>query len=428
MCKGASTLVTVIYPILADMLGHSFYMKKNQSNFLEFYKINGLLVPLFRLLVITLGLTLLFFISGKLSVLLALFILLGMVIAEYIRSKKALIASNEHLETDVEERTVALVHVNEQLKKEIIERKQAETALRQLETEKNKLIASLQAQTQQLETTLQNLKKTQTQLIQNEKMWSLGQLVAGVAHEINNPISFIYGNLTYVREYTDYLLKLVLLYQKHYPCPLAEITALLAGSEIDFIIEDLPKILESMNTGANRISNIVQNLKQFSRLHETGMKAVDINESITSTLLILEHRLKFGIQQSIGVIKQYGVLPKVKSYPGELNQVFMHIINNAIDALQESVKSKNNPQIIINTQLKNNQKVSISIKDTALGMTEEVRRQIFNPFFTTKPVGKGTGLGLAVSHEIIAEKHKGEITCISTLGEGTEFIIEIPLG
>ncbi|MBW4600577.1 MAG: ATPase [Calothrix sp. FI2-JRJ7] len=403
-------------------------MKKNQSNFLEFYKINGLLVPLFRLLVITLGLTLLFFISGKLSVLLALFILLGMVIAEYIRSKKALIASNEHLETDVEERTVALVHVNEQLKKEIIERKQAETALRQLETEKNKLIASLQAQTQQLETTLQNLKKTQTQLIQNEKMWSLGQLVAGVAHEINNPISFIYGNLTYVREYTDYLLKLVLLYQKHYPCPLAEITALLAGSEIDFIIEDLPKILESMNTGANRISNIVQNLKQFSRLHETGMKAVDINESITSTLLILEHRLKFGIQQSIGVIKQYGVLPKVKSYPGELNQVFMHIINNAIDALQESVKSKNNPQIIINTQLKNNQKVSISIKDTALGMTEEVRRQIFNPFFTTKPVGKGTGLGLAVSHEIIAEKHKGEITCISTLGEGTEFIIEIPLG
>lgn len=219
-----------------------------------------------------------------------------------------------------------------------------------------------------------------------------------------------------------------MLYQKHYPCPLPEITALLAGSEIDFIIEDLPKILESMNTGANRISNIVQNLKQFSRLHETGMKAVDINESITSTLLILEHRLKFGIQQSIAVIKQYGVLPKVKCYPGDLNQVFMHIINNAIDALQESVKSKKNPQIIIHTQLKNNQKVSISIKDTALGMTEEVRRQIFNPFFTTKLVGKGTGLGLAVSHEIIVEKHKGEITCISTPGEGTEFIIEIPLG
>lgn len=427
MYNEASTLVTVIYPILADMLGHSFYMKKNQSNFLALYKIKSLVVPMFRLLAITLGLMLLFFISVKLSVLLALSILFGAVLTECVRSRKALIASNEHLETRVEERTVTLVHVNEQLNKEIIERKQAETALRQSETEKIELIASLQAQTQQLETTLQDLKKTQTQLIQNEKMWSLGQLVAGVAHEINNPISFIYGNLTYVREYTDYLLKLVLLYQKHYPCPLPEIATLLAGSEIDFIIEDLPKILESMNTGANRISNIVQNLKQFSRLHETGMKAVDINESITSTLVILEHRLKFGIQQSIAVITQYGVLPKVKCYAGDLNQVFMHIINNAIDALQKSIKSKNHPQITIHTQLKNNQKVSISIKDTALGMTEEVRRQIFNPFFTTKPVGKGTGLGLAVSHEIIVEKHKGEIQCISTPGEGTEFIIEIPV-
>lgn len=354
-------------------------------------------------------------------------LLLAAVLAERARTRKALIASKEQLETRVEERTATLVQVNEQLKKEIIERRQVETALRESEGEKNELIASLQAQTQKLETTLQDLKKTQAQLIQNEKMWSLGQLVAGIAHEINNPISFIYGNLTYVGEYTNYLLKLILLYQKHYLYPSPEIVALLAENELDFILEDLPQILNSMNTGANRISNIVQNLRTFSRLDETGIKAIDINESITNTLLILEHRLKLSTQQSIQVIKQYGVVPKVQCYPGELNQVFMNIISNAIDALQESIEFKNNPQILINTELIN-QKISISIEDTALGMTEEVRRQIFNPFFTTKPAGKGTGLGLAVSHQIIVEKHKGEIKCISTPGKGTEFIIEIPLG
>ncbi|BAZ09256.1 integral membrane sensor signal transduction histidine kinase [Calothrix sp. NIES-4071] len=353
-------------------------------------------------------------------------LLLAAVLAERARSRKALITSNEQLETCVEERTATLVHMNEKLKKEIMERKQVETALRRSEGEKSQLIASLQAQTQKLETTLQNLKKTQVQLIQNEKMSSLGQLVAGIAHEINNPISFIYGNLTYVREYADYLLKLLMLYQKHFLYPPPEIIALLAENELNFIIEDLPRVLDSMNKGANRISSIVDNLHKFARLDETGIKRVDINESISSTLLILEHRLK-SKHQSIEVIKQYGVLPKIACYPGELNQVFINIINNAIDALQDSSNFKNNPQIIINTRLKNHQYISISIKDTALGMTEEIRRQIFDPFFTTKPVGKGTGLGLAISHQIIVEIHKGEIKCISTEGEGTEIIIEIPI-
>lgn len=286
----------------------------------------------------------------------------------------------------------------------------------------------------QLQQTLQELQHTQVQLIQSEKMSSLGQLVAGVAHEINNPVNFIYGNLMHFREYTQQLLTLINLYQQQdYYHP--KIANFIAQIDLNFVIEDVPKILTSMEVGADRIREIVLNLRNFSRLDEAEMKPVDIHEGINSTLLFLEHYIKGKYpQQEIRIIKHYGNLPFVECYAGGLNQVFMNILHNAIDALrQEEIEylkggiNNYTDSITIDTKVKDKKYVLISIKDSGLGITEEVKKRIFDPFFTTKPVGKGTGLGLSISYQIIVDKHKGKIKCISAPGTGTEFVIEIPI-
>lgn len=287
----------------------------------------------------------------------------------------------------------------------------------------------------QLEQTLIELKRTQSQLVHAEKMSSLGQLVAGVAHEINNPVNFIHGNLTYLEDYAQNLLNVVQLYQHHYPNPVAEIQGQADAIDLAFLQEDLLKIVTSMKLGTERIRNIVLSLRIFSRMDEAQFKSVDIHEGIDSTLLILQHRLKKKQEHSeIQVIRNYGNLPLVECYAGQLNQVFMNILVNAIDAIEELNQKRtlpeikeNSSQITISTSVIDAQWVQIAIADTGLGITEEIQEQIFNPFFTTKPIGKGTGMGMAISDQIITEKHGGKLMFFSTPGRGTEFVIHIPI-
>ncbi len=387
--------------------------------------------------------------------------------------------------------------------RDISDRKKVEIALRNSEArERNKA--------EQLEIALKELRQTQAQLIHTEKMSSLGQLVAGIAHEINNPISFIYGNISYSNQYIKDLLKLINLYQQHYPTPDVEIQSQIEEIELDFVKEDLPKIMSSMHSGAERIRAIVLSLRNFARLDESDKKLVNIHDGINSTLLILKNRLNLvtglakGMKsEGIQVIKNYGNLPLVECYPGQLNQVFMNVLNNAIDALEISISSnswmpqnkqlnskvldmkkrsktqekttlkigsritnnnlqdslenlgysrkalvvnsntnskqildlakQNNqekqkkPTISISTEIVDNNLICIRIADNGLGMNEKISKHIFDPFFTTKPVGKGTGLGLAISYKIVVEKHGGNIQCHPALGEGCEFVIQIPV-
>lgn len=295
-----------------------------------------------------------------------------------------------------------------------------------------------QTQAQQVSSALQKLQQTQAQLVQHEKMSSLGQLVAGVAHEINNPVNFIHGNISYIKNYVQDLLDLIQLYQTCYPEANELISDKVEEIDLPFMTQDLHKILGSMEMGTHRIRQIVSSLRNFSRLDEAEIKPVELHEGIDNTLIILKSRLKASEQQpEFKVIRKYGQLPLVECHAGQLNQVFMNILSNAIDAL-EGVAS---PTITIQTRLVKQAEegealleqqaecpyVEVRIRDNGSGMDESVRQKIFDPFYTTKPVGKGTGLGLSISYQIVVDKHHGVLQCISEAGQGTEFIIQIPV-
>ncbi|MBE8986188.1 ATP-binding protein [Nostoc sp. LEGE 12450] len=323
----------------------------------------------------------------------------------------------------------------DELAKEVQRRKQAEEALWKANQE---LEIRVEERTTALQETLNELQLTQTQLIQAEKMSSLGQMVAGIAHEINNPVSFIYGNLHHAHKYTHDLLKLVQIYQQVCPNTPLEIQRELEEIDLDFLIQDITKLFQSMTVGTERIQEIVKSLRNFSRLDEAELKQVNIHEGIDSALMILEHRLQARHEYpQIKVIKKYSQLPNVTCYPGQLNQVFMNILANAIDALEAlAVNSQttdnqkltnNNPQIQIKTEVINEKWIAVSIADNGLGIDEQVHSKVFDPFFTTKTVGKGTGLGLSVSYQIIVEKHGGQLSCFSVPGKGAEFVIKIPV-
>ncbi|MEH1935296.1 MAG: AAA family ATPase [Nostoc sp.] len=285
---------------------------------------------------------------------------------------------------------------------------------------------------EQLAQSLHKLQQTQAQLVQTEKMSSLGQLVAGVAHEINNPVNFIFGNLSHANNYSQDVLGLLELYQKHYPSPHAEIQEEALAIDLEFVLEDLPKLLSSMRVGADRIRQIVASLRNFSRMDEAEMKTVNIHDGIDSTIMILQHRFKAKSDSpGIELVKHYGNLPTVECYAGQLNQVFMNVLSNAIDALEESLidnqEQITTPTITIYTEQIDAHQIEIRIADNGLSIPESVRQRLFDPFFTTKPVGKGTGMGLSISYQIVTEKHGGSLSCISEPGEGAEFQIRIPV-
>ncbi|MEJ1930428.1 ATP-binding protein [Nostoc sp. NIES-2111] len=308
-----------------------------------------------------------------------------------------------------------------------------------------KAAAQAKAQTEKLQKALHELQLAQTKLIQSEKMSSLGQLMAGVAHEINNPVNFICGNLKYVADYAKDLLHLLHQYQKLLPVVPPELEVELDTVDLEFIQEDLPKLLDSMKIGSDRIVEIVKSLKNFSRHDEAEMKTVNIHDGIDGTLMILRHRLKPNPHHpGIEIIKDYADIPLIECYPGQLNQVFMNILANAIDALEESMVNSQQstvnsqqsivnpelwtkPQISIRTEALNNQWVVIRIADNGPGIKPEIIERIYDPFFTTKEVGKGTGLGMAISHQIVVERHRGILKCRSQPGQGTEFWIQIPV-
>ncbi|MDY7020696.1 MAG: ATP-binding protein [Cyanobacteriota bacterium] len=332
---------------------------------------------------------------------------------------------NSKLKTQAEKQK----RLNARLSQEVTERQEAEAALQKSEAE-------LREKNQILEQMLPQLQATQDQVIQSEKISSLGQLVGGIAYEIDNPISYINGNLSYLQKYSQNLLNFIQLYQKYYPNPDQAIQAQAEEIDLPFIKEDLLRILASMQLGTERIHDIVRSLRNFSQMDEAEFKPMSIHEALNNTLLILQHRLKDKPQQpDIQVIKNYGNLPLVDCYAGLLNQVFMNILTNAIDALEEvKIQSsddrqvqKNPPQIKIKTSVTQSEFVKIAIADNGVGIPQDIQQQIFDPFFTTKPIGKGTGMGMAISYQIITEKYHGKLECFSKRGKGTIFVIKIPV-
>ncbi len=299
---------------------------------------------------------------------------------------------------------------------------------------KEQLIEAQIKQNSELQLTLEDLHSTQTQMIHSEKMAALGQMVAGVAHEINNPLNFIHSNLNPIDEYTEDLLTLSAAYQEHYPNPPKALQEEIEAADLEFLKEDMTKLMQSMRVGTERIREIVKSLRNFSRLDESDCKAVDVHEGINNTIMILQHRLKGNSERpNIELNKDFGQFPLVECFAGQLNQVFMNLLANAIDALEESNQGRSyqdivdNPNTIwIHTYQQDEGWIAIAIADNGAGMTKDAAARIFNPFFTTKAVGKGTGLGLAISHQIITERHQGKIWCDSTPGEGTKFVIKIP--
>ncbi|MGG6297177.1 PAS domain-containing sensor histidine kinase [Leptolyngbya sp. AN02str] len=304
--------------------------------------------------------------------------------------------------------------------------KQTKEQLQALNDELERRVAE---RTIELTQALHTLQQAQMHLVQNEKMSSLGQLVAGVAHEINNPVNFIYGNLSHAHDYTQNLLKLIQIYQRNYLNLPDGVQAEIDEIDTQFLIQDFPKLLQSMRVGAERIQKIVASLRVFSRMDEAEMKAVDLHEGIDSTLMILQHRLKAKSDRpDIAVLKEYGTLPLIESYAGQLNQVFMNILTNAIDALEDATVAQPNlkPYIKIRTQLQGSNQVLIEISDNGFGIPKAQQQRLFDPFFTTKPIGKGTGLGLSISYQIVTERHGGVLSCHSEFGQGTTFRIQVP--
>ncbi|MEP0919617.1 ATP-binding protein [Leptolyngbya sp. DQ-M1] len=306
---------------------------------------------------------------------------------------------------------------------DITDLKRAKEALEQanevLESRVAERTTELSQRNAELEATLSSLNQTQTQLIQSERMSSLGQLVAGIAHEVNNPVNFIHGNLRYADAYTRDLIRVIQLYQKHYPELIAEIQHTIDEIDLGFLLDDVARVFASMRTGTTRIQEIVKSLRSFSRLDEAALKTIDINAAIEQTLTLLQHRLK---AQHITIVKHYGTVAPIDCYAGQLNQVWMNLINNAIDAI-ETVENRT---IEIWTDQQSDQTVKVRIRDTGIGISAEIRPRIFDPFFTTKPVGKGTGMGLALSYQTIVEQHRGSIECFPVLPQGTEFIVKLP--
>ncbi|WP_160148424.1 sensor histidine kinase [[Leptolyngbya] sp. PCC 7376] len=303
------------------------------------------------------------------------------------------------------------------------------------EIERQNTEQKLKQQNQRLEETLMELKQTQAQLIQAEKMSSLGHMIAGISHEINNPISFICGNLEHANQYYDDLLKIIQLYQQEYPQPSTVIQEELESLDFDFIQIDIKKLLQSMQIGSQRISKIVESCRNFSRLNEATFKVVDIHEGLESALMIVQSRIHSSDQNfEINIVKSYGELPRIFCSPGQLNQVFLNLLNNAIDALEEAHQKRNQEGVLephhtlqIQTTLTLENQVVISIADNGIGIPNEIQDKIFDPFFTTKPTGKGRGLGLSVSYQIITDIHGGTLNCYSSVGGRTEFVVTLPI-
>ncbi|MDJ1181958.1 hybrid sensor histidine kinase/response regulator [Roseofilum casamattae] len=326
-----------------------------------------------------------------------------------------------------------LADQNQSLKQEIAERERAELALQAFNEELEKRVLE---RTEKLQQAMKDLQDTQLQLVQNEKMFALGQLVAGVAHEINNPVGFIVGNLSHAEQYIQDTIEHIKLYQQYYPNPNPEIVDHYEDIELDYILQDLPDLISSMREGTDRIRNISQSLRIFSRADTPTKVSVDIHEGIDSTLLILKHRLKANERRpEILVSKLYGNLPDIKCYPGQLNQVFMNLLANAIDALEDSNQGltfseiKSNPnQITIHTELSASKtEAIIAIEDNGNGIPEDILQKIFEHLYTTKEAGRGTGLGLSISRKIVEDKHGGNLSCRSVTDGGSVFTITLPL-